>query len=328
MCTGLNYVNGDFHLFGRNLDLEIDYPVSAVIMPRNYPIHYRNGETCESHYAMIGVGMVENDYPLYFDAANEKGLGMAGLAFFGMAVYNDPQPDKTNIASFEFIPYILSTCATVDEAKEKLKNINLDNVSFSEGLPNSELHWIIGDKNATIVVEQTKEKGLQVYDNPFGVLTNCPGFDYQLQNVSYYANLTGKVAPIRFADDKTGLWAFSRGLGTIGLPGGTDAISRFVRAAFTKRNSFCDKTDLNKNIAEYFHILSNVQQVNGESEVKPGEYEITQYSSCVDTSAGVLYYSTYYNPALTAVDMKKENLDGADLCAYTFDKTLHVTAQN
>ena len=333
MCTSISYTNG-VHLFGRNLDLEIDSPISAVITPRNYEFKFRNTEDMKSHYAMIGVGIVEANYPLYFDGCNEKGLGMAGLALFGMAKYNEPTNDgKVNLASFEFIPYILGKCASVEEAKNELKNINLTNVNFAPQMPASELHWIIADKTSAITVEVTAEKGMVVYDNPFGVMTNCPDFEYQSTNLSYYVNLSGSLVPIRFAPDTTGLKEYSRGTGTIGLPGGTDSVGRFVRVAFTKMNSNLKKgietkADYYNNVAEFFHILSNVQQVSGESEVKPGEFEITQYTDCLDTDNGVLYYNTYFNPSINAVDMHKENLDGDQIVAYKGIKDFQVNMQN
>lgn len=333
MCTSISYTNGGVHFFGRNLDLEIDYPTSVVITPRNYKFKFRDVPAVKSHYAMIGMGMVENDYPLYFDAANEKGLGMAGLAFFGMASYAPVKEGKDNVASFEIIPYILGTCATVAEAKEALANINITDKSFAPHLPASELHWIVSDTDTSIVIECTKEKGMVVYDNPVGVLTNCPGFDYQLVNLSYYVNITGSLAPIRFTDKSVGLKEYSRGTGTIGLPGGTDSVSRFVRVAFTKLNSNLSNVittvdAYNQNVAEYFHILGNVQQVSGESEVKPNEYEITQYTDCIDTTNGIFYYNTYFNPTLNAVNMHHENLDASELKSYEAVKGFQANFQN
>ena len=61
-----------------------------------------------SHYAIIGMAHVAGDYPLYYDAINEKGVGMAGLNFVGNAVYQEVQTDRENVAQFEFIPWILS----------------------------------------------------------------------------------------------------------------------------------------------------------------------------------------------------------------------------
>lgn len=47
-----------------------------------------------SHYAIIGMAYVIEDYPLYYDAINEKGLGIAGLNFVGNAVYHDEKKEK------------------------------------------------------------------------------------------------------------------------------------------------------------------------------------------------------------------------------------------
>lgn len=85
MCTAATYCNGDFY-FGRNLDYEFSYGEHVTIMPRNYPIRLHGG-ALDRHYAMIGMAHIQNDYPLYYDAVNEKGLCIAGLNFVGNAVY-------------------------------------------------------------------------------------------------------------------------------------------------------------------------------------------------------------------------------------------------
>lgn len=326
MCTSINYVNGD-HYFGRNLDLEVDFPVDVVITPENYEFKFRHIDNIKSHNALIGMSLVEDDYPMYFEAINNKGLGMAGLAFAALAKYYPPQEGKTNLASYEFIPYILGTCSTVKEAKEKLKNINITTDSFSEQYHYSPLHWQIGDKDECIVVEST-EKGLEVFDNPFGVLTNCPGFEYQKTNLSNYVNLTVKKPDIRFSehleDDFT---EFSAGMGSIGLPGGVDSVSRFVRVAFAKLNSKCEADNM-KNVAQYLHLLGVVQQSAGEDEIKPGLYEVTQYSAFGNTTQGIWYFTTYFNPNVYSVDMNKEDLQSTDLIIYPVPKELKVECIN
>lgn len=158
MCTAISYKNGSSHFFGRNLDLEIEYPASTVITPRNYEFELRNMPHIKEHYALIGTGMVIDNTPLYFEAMNEKGLGMAGLAFFKFGYYPPVTEGKDNVASFEFIPYILSQCESVEESRKLLENINIDNTGFSESLPPQALHWIISDEKESIVIETTKEK--------------------------------------------------------------------------------------------------------------------------------------------------------------------------
>lgn len=325
MCTSINYVNGD-HYFGRNLDLEVDFPVDCVVTPSNYEFKFRHVDDMKKHNAIIGMALVAADYPLYFEAINDKGLGMAGLAFEGYAKYNPPIEGKTNIATFEFIPYILGQCSTVAEAKEKLQNINITDESFSDQLHYSNLHWQIGDKTTAIVVECT-EDGMHIYDNKYGVLTNCPTFDYQVTNLSYYMNITKENPTVRFTADDADFKIFSRGMGSIGLPGGMDSVSRFVRCTFAKLNSDCPPTE-EANVAQYFHLLGMVQQSRGVDEIKPGDYEVTQYSACGNTDKGVFYFTTYFNPNVYKVDMHKCDLNATDIFVYPVPKKFEALELN
>ena len=111
MCTAATYKTKDFY-FGRTLDYEFSYGNEIAITPRNYPFHFRHSDrVLDKHYAIIGMAHISDSYPLYYDAINEKGLGMAGLNFVGNAAYANPVSDKENVAQFEFIPWILSQCA-------------------------------------------------------------------------------------------------------------------------------------------------------------------------------------------------------------------------
>ena len=175
MCTAATYKTKDFY-FGRTLDYEFSYGDEVTVTPRNFPFHWRHMDALESHFAIIGMACVIGGCPLYYDAVNEKGLGMAGLNFVGNAAYHDCAPDKDNVAQFEFIPWILSQCATVSEARVLLGKINLTNTPFNDKLPVAQLHWIIADRNEAITVESMRD-GLKIYDNPVGVLTNNPPFN-------------------------------------------------------------------------------------------------------------------------------------------------------
>jgi choloylglycine hydrolase len=81
---------------------------------------------------MIGMAAVHDNYPLYFEATNEKGLSMAGLNFPKNAVYFDPMPNKENVPSFGFIPWVLGQCACLSEVRHLLYNLNLTNENFSD----------------------------------------------------------------------------------------------------------------------------------------------------------------------------------------------------
>ncbi|MCM1158403.1 MAG: choloylglycine hydrolase [Bacteroidales bacterium] len=324
MCTAATYQTKDFY-FGRTLDYEFSYGDEVVITPRNYRFRFIEKEEMKVHYAMIGMAYVTEDYPLYYDAVNEKGLGMAGLNFVGNAVYRDREERKDNIAQFEFIPWILGQCATVKEARNLLGKINLLNIPFNERLPLAQLHWIISDSTESVTVESVKE-GIKVYDNPVGVLTNNPPFDKQMFSLNNYMHLSTKTPENRFAKGLN-LEKYSRGMGAIGLPGDLSSQSRFVRAAFVKMNSVSGQGEA-ESVSQFFHILNSVDQQRGCCELEEGKYEITIYTSCCNADKGIYYYTTYDNHQITAVDMHKEDLDGEKLIRYSPIKEEQIRMQN
>ncbi|MCM1302602.1 MAG: choloylglycine hydrolase [Lachnospiraceae bacterium] len=312
MCTAATYRTKDFY-FGRTLDYEFSYGDEITITPRNYPFRFRNMGIMPKHHAMIGMAHVEEECPLYYEAVNEKGLGMAGLNFVGNADYKDPMPDKDNLAQFEFIPWILAQCATVKEARALLEKINLTNIRFNEKLPLAQLHWIIADREEAVTVESVAE-GVKVYDNPVGILTNNPPFGEQMFQLNNYMNLSPKEPQNHFCD-KLHLSAYSRGMGALGLPGDLSSQSRFIRAAFVKLNSVSGDSE-SESVSQFFHILGSVDQQRGCCELKDGKYEITIFTCCCNADRGIYYYTTYDNHQITAVDMHKENLDDISLVRY------------
>lgn len=269
MCTAATYKTKDFY-FGRTLDYEFSYAEEVTITPRNFPFSFREKPTLKTHYAIIGMAYVAENYPLYYDAFNEKGLAMAGLNFVGNAYYRKPAEGKDNIAQFEFIPWILGQCTSVKEARVLLNNINLTDVSFNEKLPLAQLHWLISDREESITVESVKE-GIKVYDNPVGVLTNNPPFDMQMFALNNYRNLSPRMQKEHFAKDLP-LQAYSRGMGALGLPGDLSSQSRFVRAAFVKMNSVSGEGE-KESVSQFFHILNAVDQQRGCCELEDGKFE-------------------------------------------------------
>lgn len=324
MCTAATYKTKDFY-FGRNLDYEFSYDNEITITPRNFQFNFKEMESIKSHYAIIGVAYVADNYPLYYDAINEKGLGIAGLNFVGNANYKEKVKEKDNITPFELIPWILSQCETVKEARVLIEKINMLNVPFNDNLPLSELHWIIADSNESITVESVKE-GLNIYDNPIGVLTNNPTFDKQIFSLNNYMHLSAKSPNNSFGKDLN-LHLYSCGMGAIGLPGDLSSQSRFVRVAFTKMNSI-SKDDENESVSQFFHILHSVDQQRGCCDLGNDKYEITLYTSCYNTNKGIYYYTTYDNHQITAVDMHKEDLNGNQLITYPFIKEEQINYQN
>ena len=322
MCTAATYRTKDFY-FGRTLDYESSYGEEVTVTPRDYPYRFCKGG--ERRYAMIGMAHVADGYPLYYEAVNEKGLGMAGLNFVGNAVYHEADPNRDNVPTYDFIPYMLSQCATVEEARDLLKRLNLTPEPFSPMYPPSQLHWIIADRDRCIVAESVKD-GLRVYDNPAGVLTNNPPFDRQLFNPNNYMALSPSQ-PKKTFSDKLDLTCYSRGMGALGLPGDLSSQSRFVRVAFVRLNSRSGDSE-EESVSQFFHILGSVDQQRGCCEVEPGAYEYTIYTSCCNADKGIYYYTTYDNHQITAVDMRRAPLDGGELIRYPLVTGEHIRFQN
>ena len=234
MCTCITYENGDFY-FGRNLDLEYTFGEKVVVTPRNYPFSFQCLPAMNHHYAMIGMATVMEDFPLYAEAVNEKGLGIAGLNFPESACYKEKQEGKKNVAPFELIPWILGQCESTEQAEKLLENCNLLNHPFRKETPLSPLHWMVADKNKCIVIEAVKE-GVRIYDNPYGVLTNNPPFPFYQMYMQHYRSLSAKTPESLFAEPLS-FKTYGQGMGAMGLPGDYSPASRFVKAAFLKWNS-------------------------------------------------------------------------------------------
>lgn len=324
MCTAATYRTKD-HYFGRTLDYEVSYGEEVVVTPRNFPFHFRHMGGLSSHYAIIGMATVAGEYPLYYDATNEKGLSMAGLNFPGNADYKPMAEGKDNVATFELIPWLLGQCATVEEAKAYLARMNLANTPFSPQFPVSPLHWIIADRDCAITVESVRE-GIRIYDNPVGILTNNPPFDYQMTNLTNYMSLSTEPPENHFSD-QLDLTPYSRGMGMLGMPGDLSSASRFVRVAFTKLHSVSGTSE-SESISQFFHILGSVAQQRGCVHMGEGKYEITIYTSCCNTDRGIYYYTTYENSQITGVDLHRENLDGQQLSRYPLMTGQRIHMQN
>ncbi|MBE7018321.1 MAG: choloylglycine hydrolase family protein [Ruminococcaceae bacterium] len=326
MCTAVTYKTKD-HYFGRNLDLEYSYQETVTVTPRNYAFHFRKMGKILSHYAIIGMAYVSKNYPLYYDAINEKGLCIAGLNFPENAGYKPYCDGKDNVTPFELIPWLLGQCATVVDAEKLIRTINLLDENFSDELPLSPLHWLISDKERSITLESVKS-GIKIYENPVGILTNNPTFDYQLFNLNNYMQLTKGTPKNSFTNDENlELEKYSRGMGAIGLPGDASSMSRFVKASFVKLNSVSSDSE-EESVSQFFHILKSVEMPRGCVELAKDVYEITHYSSCCNIDRGIYYYTTYDNAQICAVDMYKENLEGYELISYPLMKKQNIMYQN
>lgn len=324
MCTAVTYRTHS-HYFGRNLDLPASYGERVVITPRNYPLAFRRCGVLDRHHAMIGVALIAGDYPLYFDAVNEHGLGMAGLNFPGNTDYKSEAAHRDNVSPFELIPWILGQCTCLEEVRKLLEQINLIALPFSPDLPLAPLHWMISDREGSLTVECVRE-GLRVYENLVGVLTNNPPFDFQMQHLAQFLNLTREIPVNRFSP-QVRLEPHSLGMGALGLPGDLSSPSRFVRAAFTKLNAVSGNSE-SESVSQFFHILDSVAQPRGCARAENDGFECTLYTSCCNTDLGLYYYTTYENRQISCVSLHGEPLDDSRLITYPMLREQRIFHQN
>lgn len=378
MCTAVTYRTED-HYFGRTLDYTCSYGETVTVTPRRFPFHFRLAGSMETHFAMIGTAFVTEGQPLYYDATNEKGLSMAGLNFPGNGFYpaasghavcgngaGEGEGSKVEIASFEIIPWILGQCTTAAQARTLLKRCRIVNLAFQDSLPPASLHWTIADRDSAITVESMRD-GMHIYENPIGILTNNPPFDYQMMHLNQYLSLTPEVPVNRFCS-RLDLQPQSQGVGAFGLPGDASSQSRFVRAAFTKLNAVSGPSEMD-SVSQFFHILEAVSVPRGtvrlREEIQTDEeqahaaphgtklhengrdgdgrkrkdddvipqrerlsYDTTIYSSCCNTDKGIYYYRTYENSQISGVALHRTELDDFRLRSWPLIREQQIRMQN
>lgn len=313
MCTGVRFSGEQGNMyFGRNLDWSVPYGQKVVITPRGYKYNSAFlGEISMNAGAAIGMAIVEENVPLYFDCANEKGLAIAGLNFPGYAAYEANAVDgKTNVAAYEFPLWVVANFTTVDEVEAALKNVAIVAKPINEKYPVSQLHWIIGDATRSIVVEYT-ERGIEIFHNDVDILTNQPGYGWHKENLRNYMNLSPE-APKEVDWGKAKMTAFGSGSLMRGIPGDYYAPSRFVRVAYLNTHYPVKSTE-EENVSRLFHTLAGVAMIDGAAAMADGAYEKTIYTGGYSAATQTYYYNTYEDPAIQKVAMGDHNLDSAEL---------------
>lgn len=278
MCTAINDI-ARHHLFGRTLDLERSLDEHVVITPRRFVFEFLHEGKCFEHYAIIGAAHIANGVPLYYDAMNEKGLCAAALRLPALTKYHRKDTDKANLTSYELIAWILCNFESAKDAKEALRNANITPESFSDELPATQLHWLVGDSRESFVVESL-ENGLRIYDDPYGVLTNAPDFPtmrniYEAQGEALYGDMSSS--------------------------------SRFLRAANAKAHTLPAERST-EAISRFFHIIGTVNQPAGLFQADERDLR-SVYTSCMDTKRMIYYFTTYECRKIRGVKMKNAHLD-------------------
>lgn len=321
MCTGIRFSDSTGNMyFGRNLDWSTSYGEKILVTPRQYQRRWafagtmsdkaplREG-TCK--HAVIGMGIVADNVPLYFDCANEAGLAIAGLNFPGYASYEAKAVGgKTNVAAYEFPLWVASSFESVDEVEAALAHTAIVALAVDERFEVSLLHWIIGDGLRSITVEYT-EAGMQVHHNEVDVLTNQPDFAWHRENLRNYLSASNQFPdPVMWRSAK--LCAWGSGSGMRGIPGDYYSPSRFVRAAYLNAH-YPDQDTEAKNVLRLFHTLGSVSMIDGAALMGNGFFEKTIYTGGYSAKTRSYYFNTYEDPAIKYVSLAEVGANGSEL---------------
>lgn len=264
-----------------------------VIVPRGYeqrsyvPGGQQTGMKFTAQYGYVGLAVEQKEFVA--EGLNEAGLS-AGLFYFpnyGQYEAYNPAQQASSMADLQLVAWILGNFATVDEAIEGLKTVHVVSIDPRA----STVHWRMTDVTGRQVVLEIIAGKMQFYENKLGVLTNSPGFDWQMTNLNNYINLyPGTTEPKSFGDIK--LSSFGAGSGFLGLPGDITPPSRFVRAAFYQTTAPQSQSAI-EAVTESFHILNNFDIPIG-AEFTTGQTptdipSATQWTSAADMANRLLY---------------------------------------
>lgn len=295
MCTAMTLQSQSKELFfGRTMDFSHDIIPQLYIVPSSH-VWYNslNNAQIRNSYRFIGLGQELDGVFGLFDGVNEKGFAAAALYFAGYAQYNTQSTHKGTkpIASIDFLHYILGRCASVKELSTLLKDITI--VGMSDPVTNTiaPLHWIATDRSGACVVIEPTKRGIELLNNPIGVMSNSPDFPWHMTNLRNYIDASPTQTEEVFWDNIR-LTPFGQAGGTIALPGGFTSPERFVRTTYLKTHIPKPK-DRREAIAACFHIMESVSIPKGAVITSRNTYDYTKYTAFINTNTCEYFYKTY-----------------------------------
>lgn len=315
-CTGIKLVAKDGSIVhGRTLEFGVKIDASIVVVPRGYEFSGTTpkgqGLNYKAKYGAVGAFAFNN--PAIMDGMNEKGLAVGIFYFPGFADYAEVTPENQSraLSPAEFTNWIVTQFATVEEVKDALSKVIIAPTVIKEWGPTPPpFHYIVYDKSGkSIVIEPIRGK-LVVYDNPLGVLTNAPSFDWHMMNLRNFINLTPfNVKPLKF--DGVELAPFGQGSGMVGMPGDFTPPSRFVRAAIYSMTAMPSENAPDA-ILQAFHILNQFDIPIGIARAKTNGVVHTDYTmiTCArDPQSLNYYFRTYEDQTIRMVSLSEFDLD-------------------
>lgn len=320
MCTSLTLTTDNhLNMLARTMDFAYILDPDLVFVPRKYPLASQFDKMKRpAKYAIMGMGR-KTEPAILTDGLNEAGLACATLYFPDYAQYSgEADPNKTNLVPLEVVAWILSSFATLDDVKAAVPQLNIINSPTETFEIVPPLHWIVTDKTGqTIVIEPMKD-GIVIHDNPLGVMSNSPDFNWHLTNIRNYIGVNpNKLGPIKI--NGVTFAPMGNGARTFGLPGDYTPPSRFLRALFGKE-AINDLETEDEAVKAAFHILSSVEIPKG-SVITDDGVDYTQYTACMACNTGSYYFKTYDNNQITMACIFDEDLNASEPKAWAIPQT-------
>lgn len=249
-----------------------------------------------SKYAVLGIGS-EIAKEALVEGQNSAGLSASGNFLPGFSKFQQvTTKDKKYVAVTEFIRFVLSNYATVQQVQAELPKYKVWLPSLANSPEQATMHFLFTDKSGANIVVEFVNGEMKIYDKTSNVMTNSPTYDWHMTNIRNYINISNQAVAQRQTDTLGDITNVSQGGGGIGLPGDYMSPSRFVKASFLVYYS-----DKAKNAADAVslttHILDTVDIPKGVVSSKSPDGQIhsdyTQWVSIKDLSNNKLYFSDY-----------------------------------
>lgn len=327
-CTGIELVSKQGNPYwARTQDFEQHFEYSGAKVPKGFKFN-STYTPFYSKYHVMGIVWAKDikEAPVFLDGINE--FGICGGTFYFDHFYRYTSTStieasgKVAIRGEELCTWILTHYKTLDEIVDNLG----DDVGITDdpgpmmGMSVPQ-HCVMYDESGRcIVIEPSVKNGFEIFENPVGVFTNAPRFDWHLNNLKTWLEKT---------TDRTYSYDPREPIKKISLEEATSSLvgisadykpeSRFIRAAVSKLLSV--DVDDEQALNQIYQLLTTVNTPKGSLRISSGDETLvawTQYTAGYDIKNKILYAFTYDNRNLRSLKYDEESDWGTEIRYFSF----------
>lgn len=309
-CTGLKLTAKDGKtVHGRTLEFGNPIELSLAYIPKGTPFTGKTnkGDGLKYQAKFSSLGAIAFDDVSILDGINEKGLSVGTFYFPTFAKYTELTSDNQSkaLSPVDFPNWVLTQFENIDDLKKGLSDVVITPlVNKAWGTEPPPFHYIVYEKSGKSLVIEPINGKLVIYDNPLGVLTNSPSFDWHIINLRNYIHLSPEnAAAVKL--DNVDFLPIGQGTGMLGLPGDFSPPSRFVRAAVFSGTAVPPET-ASEGVDQIFHLLNQFDIPKGaveEDNKGQKHYDTTQITCVRDPHALKFYFKSYEDQSIKVADL-------------------------